>query len=221
MTATNKTATTNNTKNVDFFQSSRTLSTRTAEFFRCVIKKEELKVIYGGKIATNNASIASIDDMLSGNDKGHLEISEEKLNEMRENYVSINKSLQAEWDKLVAEQATFEYTAGDKAFKKAIKKATSIEEVRTACRSFFRNYKLIIDDTAFEKLVLESIGQKINNKKLVTTNGTKCMVYDATNALRNMYGVSFEKMVEAGTIKPAMIPSVLVDKYAKKNKKNK
>ena len=55
----------------------------------------------------------------------------------------------------------------------------------------------------------------------MTSNGTKCMVYDATNALRNMYGVSFEKMVEAGTIKSAMIPSVLVDKYAKKNKKNK
>ena len=50
----------------------------------------------------------------------------------------------------------------------------------------------------------------------------RSMRYDVTNALKNLYGVAFEWMVEAGTIKPADIPSVLVDKYAKKsNKKDK
>ena len=53
----------------------------------------------------------------------------------------------------------------------------------------------------------------------MTSGGTKCMNYDSTNALKNMYGVSFEWMVEAGTIKNADIPSVLVDKYAKKDSK--
>ena len=48
----------------------------------------------------------------------------------------------------------------------------------------------------------------------------KVLKYDVTNALKNLYGVGFEWMVEAETIKPADIPSVLTDKYTKKSKKN-
>ena len=51
-TTTTTTATTN--KNVDFFQSARSLSERTSEFFRCVIKKAELNTIYKSKIIGYN-----------------------------------------------------------------------------------------------------------------------------------------------------------------------
>ena len=214
---TNTTVTTNNAK-VDFFQSARTLSTRTSEFFRCIIKKAELNTIYGSKIDTNEKSIAAIDDML---EKGtNLDVTVEDLNRMRANYVTINEGLKVEWDKLLKEQASFEYNEHDKKFRKAMKDAKSLEDVKTAVENFYKAYKLEVSGTTFETAVLESIGKKIDTKTVVKSNGTKALKYDVTNALKNLYGVGFEWMVEAGTIKPADIPSVLTDKYTKKSKKN-
>nr|DAR98004.1 MAG TPA: hypothetical protein [Bacteriophage sp.] len=214
---TNTTVTTNNAK-VDFFQSARTLSTRTSEFFRCIIKKAELNTIYGSKIDTNEKSIAAIEDML---EKGtNLDVTVEDLNRMRANYVTINEGLKVEWDKLLKEQASFEYNEHDKKFRKAMKDAKSLEDVKTAVENFYKAYKLEVSGTTFETAVLESIGKKIDTKTVVKSNGTKALKYDVTNALKNLYGVGFEWMVEAGTIKPADIPSVLTDKYTKKSKKN-
>lgn len=209
--------TTNNNARVDFFKSARTLSTRVAEYFRVVIKKEELRTIYGTKIQNNVNSIASIDDALENGTK--LDVTKEELEKMRENYVSMNESLQKEWDNLVSEQANFELTGNDKKFRKAVKNAKSIDDLKIACRAFFRDYKLVIDNTTFETALVDSIGKRIDKRTVVTSGGTKCMNYDSTNALKNMYGVSFEWMVEAGTIKNADIPSVLADKYAKKGSK--
>lgn len=209
--------TTNNAK-VDFFQSARTLSTRTSEFFRCIIKKAELNTIYGSKIDANNNSIAAIDDML---EKGtNLDVTVDDLNRMRANYVTINEGLKVEWDKLLKEQASFEYNEHDKKFRKAMKDATCLEDVKIAVASFYKAYKLDVSGTTFEIAVLESIGKKIDTKTVVKSNGTNALKYDVTNALKNLYGVGFEWMVEAGTIKPADIPSVLTDKYTKKSKKN-
>lgn len=214
---TNTTVTTNNAK-VDFFQSARTLSTRTSEFFRCIIKKAELNTIYGSKIDTNEKSIAAIDDML---EKGtNLDVTVEDLNRMRANYVTINEGLKVEWDKLLKEQASFEYNEHDKKFRKAMKDAKYLEDVKTAVENFYKAYKLDVSGTTFETAVLESIGKKIDTKTVVKSNGTKALKYNVTNALKNLYGVGFEWMVEAGTIKPADIPSVLTDKYTKKSKKN-
>ena len=208
---------TNNAK-VDFFQSARTLSTRTSEFFRCIIKKAELNTIYGSKIDANEKSIAAIDDML---EKGtNLDVTVEDLNRMRTNYVTINEGLKVEWDKLLKEQASFEYNEHDKKFRKAMKDAKSLEDVKTAVENFYKAYKLDVTSTTFETAVLESIGKKIDTKTVVKSNGTKALKYDVTNALKNLYGVGFEWMIEAGTIKPADIPSVLTDKYTKKSKKN-
>ena len=214
---TSATVATNNAK-VDFFQSARTLSTRTSEFFRCIIKKAELNTIYGSKIDANEKSIASIDDML---EKGtNLDVTVEDLNRMRANYVTINKGLKVEWDKLLKEQASFEYNEHDKKFRKAMKDAKSLEDVKTAVENFYKAYKLDVAGTTFETAVLESIGKKVDTKTVVKSNGSKALKYDVTNALKNLYGVGFEWMIEAGTIKPADIPSVLTDKYTKKAKEN-
>lgn len=213
------TMTTNKTNNVDFFQSARTLSSRTSEFFRVVIKKAELNTVYSAKIETNNNSIASIDDMLENG--SNLDVTKEELLKMRENYIVLNDALKKEWDKLLAEQATFSYNEHDKTFKKAMKNATTIDDVTVAVREFYAAYKLKVDNTTFEQAVLESIGKRASVRTLVKSNGKKALTYDVTNALKNLYAVGFEWMVEAGTIKNADIPSVLVEKYSKKNKKNK
>ena len=149
---TNTTVTTNNAK-VDFFQSARTLSTRTSEFFRCIIKKAELNTIYSSKIDANEKSIAAIDDML---EKGtNLDVTVEDLNRMRTNYVTINEGLKVEWDKLLKEQASFEYNEHDKKFRKAMKDAKSLEDVKSAIENFYKAYKLDVSGTTFETAVLE------------------------------------------------------------------
>ena len=219
MTKTNTTNNTTKTANIDFFQSSKELASRTSEFFRCVVKKAELNTIYGAKIENNNNSIAGIDDMLEKGTK--MDVTKEDLERMRANYITMNEALKLEWDKLLAEQATFEYTEHDKKFRKAMKDAKNIDNVKLAVRSFFKSYKLDIENTTFETAVLDSIGKKVDTRTIVKSNGTKALKYDVTNALKNLYGVGFEFMVEAGTIKPADIPTVLVDKYSKKSKSKK
>ena len=150
----------------------------------------------------------------------NLDVTVDDLNRMRANYVTINEGLKTEWDKLLKEQASFEYNEYDKKFRKAMKDATCLEDVKTAVENFYKAYKLDVTNTTFETAVLESIGKKVDTKTVVKSNGTKALKYDVTNALKNLYGVGFEWMVEAGTIKPADIPSVLTDKYTKKSKKN-
>ena len=153
---------------VDFFQSARTLSTWTSEFFRCIIKKAELNTIYGSKIDANEKSIAAIDDML---EKGtNLDVTVEDLNRMRTNYVTINEGLKVEWDKLLKEQASFEYNEHDKKFRKAMKDATCLEDVKTAVENFYKAYKLDVTGTTFETAVLESIGKKIGPMSRFSTS---------------------------------------------------
>lgn len=209
--------TTNNNTKVDFFQSARTLSARTSEFFRCVIKKAELNTIYNAKI---EKAQASIDANISVIEKGSKVISVEEAQTGIDKWQKVIDEYKEELAKLIKEQATFEYTEHDKAFRKAMKSATCLEDVKTAVENFYKAYKLDVAGTTFETAVLESIGKKIDTKTIVKSNGAKAMKYDVTNALKNLYGVGFEWMVEAGTIKPADIPSVLVDKYTKKVKKN-
>lgn len=209
-----------NNKNVDFFKSSKELAVRTAEFFRVVLKKAELNTIYSAKIKNANSSILSIDEMLE--EGTSIEVSKEDLINMRSKYEAIIDSLEKEWKELVAEQATFEHTKADKAFKAKLKNAECSDDVKNAVRAFFKEYKLDIAETTFESAILESIGKKVDTKTIVKSNGTKALRYDTANALKNLYGVSFEFMTEVGTIKPASIPSVLREKYAKKsNKKDK
>lgn len=215
---TNKTNTTANNAKVDFFASSRELSSRTAEFFRVMLHKAEIKTVYSAKIENTMNSIAGVEDMLAGKTK--IDISEDKLNEMLKNYQTILAGLESERDKLLKEEASFSLTETDKSFKKCVGKATRREQVLTEVRAWFKHYNLIIDNTTFEVAVMESIGQKTSVKRLVNSNGEKVLVYDASNALKNLYAISFEWMVQAGTIKAAMIPSVLQDKYAKKSKKS-
>ena len=215
---TNTTATANNAK-VDFFSSSRELSLRTAEYFRVVIHKAEIKAIFAAKIESTMNSIAGINDMLAGNTQ--IDISKEKLEEMLANYTSILTSLEEEQEKQLKEEACFAWTDTDKSFKKCVAKAERYEQVLAEVRAWYKHYGLVIDNTTYETQVMNTKGQKTNVKKIEKSNGTKTLVYDASNALKNLYAVGFEWMVEAGTIKPAQIPSVLRDKYTKTKKNNK
>lgn len=101
-----------------------------------------------------------------------------------------------------------------------MKCAACLEDVKKAVEEFCLDYKLDVAGTTFESAVLESIGKKVDTKTVIKSNGTKAMKYHVTNALKNLYGVEFEWMVEAGTIKPAQITTELADKYTKKAKKN-
>ena len=85
---TNTTNNTTKTANVDFFKASKELSSRTSEFFRVIIKKAELNTIYSAKIAANEASIASIDDMIKNGTS--IDVPEEDLEKLkRREYFSL------------------------------------------------------------------------------------------------------------------------------------
>ena len=206
--------------NVDFFQASKNLSDRTAEFFRCVIKRDEIKTVYGQKIQKIQDSLDSTVDMIENGTK-IKGFTPEKLSEMKSGYEQRLAELRQEMDKLLSEQANFAYDDNDKKFKKSLRNAETETVVMGAIRGFFLTYGLKVADTSFEKRARDSIGQKINNKTLVKSEGRTALVFDVNNALKNLYAVSFEEMVKAGTIKPAQIPEVLRNKYTKKKEDKK
>lgn len=206
------------TTNVDFFKANKTLSTRTSDYFKKVLKRAELNEIYNAKITLCNQQIEAYENALNDGSKikglDSKEVIAERIKEQetaREGYATELAELK--------EKNAFILDDNDKLFKKNVSKAEGIGQVKSACEVFFKSYNLDIKNTEFENAIIESIGKKSSVKKLVKTGGTKTLMFDGNNALKNMYAVSFEYMVEKGTIKPAQIPSVLRHKYEKKSAK--
>lgn len=213
---------TKNINRVDFFQASRDLSDRVSEFFRCVLHKKELNLIYNEKISSEEKSL---ENLLEIDEKGTT-IPELQDPIAREKMATVKmariEELRRQKQEQIDKEATFTWTDSDKEFKKSIKNATCNDEIVKAVRKWFADYTLVIDGTDFERACIESVGKKIKDRKIIDSEGAECMAYDENNALKNMYGVSFEYMVQAGTIKSAQIPEVLREKYAKKgSKKNR
>ena len=216
--STTKNSTTKKVAKVDFFKADRKLAERTAELFRCVIAKAEINQTYAKAIEHCEEQIQTRRDMID--EKDFAVSSEVELKASIAEYVEVQNALRAERDNLTAEVAKFEWTKADRDFSKAVRNATSVDNLKTAVRAWFKVYGLTIANTTFEKDVIATIGKRVDLKTIVTSDGTKALKWDATNARKNMYACSFEAMVQAGTIGKAYIPSLLQEKYAKKSKKN-
>lgn len=215
-TTTNNTTTTS----IDFFKADRALSTRVSEYFRCVLQKREIEVRFNEKIQALTTSIDNLDKL-----EGSLMA--DKIPEMKVTYETQIAALKKERDELINETAKFELTEGDKTLKKSVAKLVknnkvTDEALEEAIAKWFDAYNLNVRGTKFVAEIIKSIGNKSDAKTLVKSNGLVADILNTANVLKMVYAKSFNRMVEAETIKPAQIPTLLRDKYAKKaTKKNK
>lgn len=208
-------------KNVDLFQATRELSTVVTDFFFNVIKRDELRIVYTGRLSLRDKLIAENQEKIVQLEKGTLISSltkddyEGKIYEL----LAEKEEISAEWEEQRNKQLTFTYPESAKTLRKAINAATCQKDLVDAITAFFALYNLDVADTTFLNRCLDAVGMKISTKKLTNTAGKECLVYNGNAGTQAIIGVAFESMVQAGTIKPAQIPTALQDKYAKKSKK--
>ena len=130
--------------------------------------------------------------------------------------------LQEKCDKQLKDEAKFEFTEGDKAFKKTLKGLdVNDPKIEQAVIDWFMNYKLDVTNSTLLYDVMDAIGGKEDFNKLVDTEGLDAISVDNTRALSMLYWVAFRAMANAGTIKKAQIPDIIKDNFGKVAKQKK
>lgn len=199
-------------RKANYFKAERSLSENTVAFMRSFIWKKEIQLRYKKKIAdieTIKASYSKLDHSILAKtkiDMAELDAQIAKLENNRDNELKAN-----------------EYTLSDadKAFKKAMKEANDIIDVRTATMNWLKTYFAVeeIVGTDLVDRVTEGFGKKLDIKTLVNSN--KALTWDSSNALKVLFGTLYEELCNAGTIKAHQIPDIVRDKYIQKPKKEK
>ena len=191
-------------KKVNYFDADRTMSLRVAEFMRCHVWKTEIRLRYAESIKKAEEALELIDNL-----KGSIH--ESQIGQMKTEQLAKIASLTKERDALIAEEATFELSFNDKQFKKAVKADSTFAE--NAIINWFKAYHLDVSDTALVDEILSATGEKISNRTLVNSRGKVATAFNDGNCLKMLYAKAYEHMVNAGTIKPVQIPSLMMDKY--------
>ena len=200
--------------NVDFFSAKRELGTRVTEFMYCVVRKKEVNETYNGKIESLKASIDNL-EKLAGS------IMADQIPLLKASAFDQITKFESERNDLIKKQATFEYTEFEKELKKKMNKGIAEDELAEEVAKWFDAYGLNVRNTYFLEEVLGTFGSKVDVKVVIRSDGKKCMRVDAANAIKNIYGVTYEHMVQVGCIKSTAIPELLREKYGKKSNSGK
>lgn len=208
-------------RKTNYFEINKSVSTRVVEFATLRILKKEIQLEYGRKIDKVREQIKYLNEMQE--DNSQIMTKEQITGKLAEKYAEIEE-LELARNEQIKNEATFELTDNDKALKKALK-GTSYDDINgifDALKEWFSNYNYDLSDkeTLCQQL-LSAIGAKEDFKKLCASNGSAILVVNNTKALDMLYWVLFEGMVQAGTIKNAQLPEIIVDKYGKKKNSDK
>lgn len=203
-------------KKLDFTVADRTMSTRVEEYVKCRILRKKIQKDYSERILALKLSMDNLDKL-----KGSL--LEDKDGSERQKYADAIKVLEVERDNQLSKEATFEFTDGDKAFRKALKGLDTNNEVEVtkAIIAWFKNYNLDVTDTYFLHDICLAIGGKEDYNKLVDSDGINGLSVDNNRALSMLYWVAFNAMVVAGTISKAQIPDIIKNNFGKKARAEK
>lgn len=125
----------------------------------------------------------------------------------------------------IKEEARFEWCKADDAFYKAYKSAETKAQIYTAIEKWFAEYHLNVAQTDFEFALMDAIGGERNatTTQIIRSGATQFTVEKRTknDILRIFYGKLSEKMLEVGTLKPAVIPEDIREAYAPKKRAKK
>lgn len=202
-------------KNIDLFKADKTMSTRVEEYVKCRILRKAIMKEYNDKISAIDTSIENL-AKLEGS------ILANTIDTQKAQFMKAKEELILKRDEQIKKEATFEYTQGDKDFKKALK-GLSMDSpiVSEQVVAWFKNYNLDVADTNLLADILLAIGGKEDFHKLVDSNGIDAVAVDNNRALSMLYWVAFRHMATVGTIKPAQIPDIIKDNFGVKAKEAK
>ena len=196
-------------KKINYFTVSRELSSMVSTYMFRFVWQNEVRYTYGGRISYYKAALEGESNITVYN--GEVALSREEL------LVKID-NLQKEQAAILSAKWLYDNDKAVVALKTACRGADSAD-VKKAIATFLKD--MGIDSENASRIVGQAImdcGSSMNCKVLVESEGKRVRKFNANKALSCTMAILFEEMVQAGTIKPVQIPSLLRDKYAKKGK---
>lgn len=205
---------------VNWFEADKTMSARVAEFIRCKGEFITLKAQRKAEIDGLQARLARYNDP----DRVIVEDAAK-----RAAYIaSVEKELEdvkATYAALIAENATFEYTAGDKALYAAYKSGDLENGIVNWVKAYAKDGKTLdISGTVDLDEVMNDLGGRraVTARKHVNSGGTVFLgERTRDDVLKTFYGSMAERMIKAGTLKPHQFPEEIRAKYAPKARAKK
>lgn len=196
-------------KKVNYYAISKELSNMVSTYMFRFVWQNEVRATYGPKIAYYRLALDDKNTTVKGIDETPL-TKEQILVRIDELESEMADILSAKWryenDKDVVE------------LKNACRGAESAD-VKKALTTFLAHAGMDSENaTRIVKQAIIDCGSSMNCRVLVQSEGTKVRKFNANKALSCTMAILFEEMVQAGTIKPVQIPTLLRDKYAKKGK---
>lgn len=196
-------------KKINYFTVSRELSNMVSTYMFRFVWQNEVRATYAPKIAYYRLALDDKNTTVKGIDEKPL-TKEQILSRIDDLENEMNDILSAKWlyenDKDVVE------------LKNACRGAESAD-VKKALTTFLAHAGIDSENaTRIVKQAITDCGTSMNCRVLVQSEGTKVRKFNANKALSCTMAILFEEMVQAGTIKPVQIPSLLRDKYSKKAK---
>ena len=196
-------------KNVDLFKADKKMSARVEEYVKCRVLRKAIMKDYGDKIK-------AVDANLENQEKLRGSIHEDTIEAQKAQLLLAREELIEERNKQIAAEATFEFTDGDKKFKKTLKGVSMDDpKVESAVVEWFKNYDLDVADSTLLSDILTAIGGKEDFNKLVDSEGVDGVTVDNNRALSMLYWVLFRHMATVGTIKPTQIPEIIRNNFGK------
>lgn len=195
------------------FTAKKTLSTRVADFMTKTVWNGVLKTRLKAEADAIRVKMANVENL-----RGSIMDTDNRVDIMLGQYTQELADLEKKYAQQIEEEARFTYTEDDNAFFQAYKKG----DIQGAVLAWAGSYDLDLNGTDFLGEVVDAVsGRKAASfRKIVksegrefTTNRTK------QDVLKTLYGTFADKMIAAGTLKPAQIPEDVRDLVlnAKKN----
>lgn len=201
--------------NVDLFQAKKEMSTRVEEYVKCRILAKKIKKEYADKIAAIESKLGNLDTWVGS-------IFEKDIPAQQKAWEDEIADLESKRDEQLKTEAKFDFTKGDKEFKKALKGLDmNNPKIEQEIIKWFSNYDLDVTNSVLLYDIIDAIGGKEDFNKLVDTEGLDAVSVDNSRALSMLYWVAFRHMATVGTIKKAQIPDIIKDNFGKVAKQKK
>lgn len=203
-------------KKANFFNADKAMADRVERFIKCKAEFITLKARMQAEIDGLRAKIARYEDP----EVILVESAEQRAALVAALYTEI-ETVRAKYAELVADNATFEYTEGDKALYKAYTEGNLEDGVCQWVAAYAKKDGSYLDmrDTSNLAYIVDSLGGKrsVSAKKHVNSGGTVFVgARTKSDILKVFYGCLAEQMIAAGTLKAAKFPKDIVEKYAPK-----
>lgn len=203
------------TKNVDLFQADRKMAERVADYMQKKVWGITLKVYLKKEVEKLENSIKGLENCRGSIVGTNVD---DAIGQLR------NKIAEAQEKtaKQIKEEARFEWTDADNAFFKAYKSADTQAQIYTALEKWFATYHLEVANTKLEESIVDAIrGERNATSRTIIRSGAEKFTEQKrtkNDVLKLLYGKLAERMLQAGTLKPASIPEEIREFYAPKKR---